>query len=100
MNINYLGVNKLSNEGNASFEGLALDIKDKLKMLQDAEIDYFVSPNFPYEIQPRKMKNELTCDNAYKSSKLNSKMILLSLKKKKAKLALMILMEHISNLKW
>jgi hypothetical protein len=73
LNVNYLGVRKLLNEGNASFEGLALDIRDKLKMLKDTEINYSVSPNFPYEIHARNMDNELTYETAYQQFKAEFK---------------------------
>lgn len=50
LNANYLVINKLLKEGNASFNGKAIEIKNKLNELKKTGISFSISPDFNYEI--------------------------------------------------
>ena len=50
LNVNYLAINKLLKEGNISFSGKAIEIKDKLVVLKNSGICFSIFPDFKYEI--------------------------------------------------
>ncbi len=50
LNVNFLVTAKLLKEGNASFNGRAIDIQNKLKEMKTRDINYSISPDFQYEI--------------------------------------------------
>ncbi len=50
LSINYLAISKLLKEGNISFSGKAIEIKDKLAVLKNSGIRFSIFPDFKYEI--------------------------------------------------
>lgn len=50
LNVNFLVTAKLLKDGNASFSGTALEIKNKANDLKKSNIHYSISPDFQYEI--------------------------------------------------
>lgn len=50
LNANFLVTYKLLKDGQASFSGKAIEIKNIIKKLQNLEIKYSITPDFKYKI--------------------------------------------------